>query len=82
MVDFETSVRKLYLFLPMLPKKKKKGKSAAACWCFKVCSPYSISGGTHCSGHPPLEDFPELNLRTHKNTFFNFLNLKYFVLTN
>jgi hypothetical protein len=40
-VDFETPVRKLYLlfFLSVLPKKKKK--STAAYWCFKVCSPYS-----------------------------------------
>jgi hypothetical protein len=42
-VDFEMPVRKLYfcLFLPMLPKKKKKREeSAATQWCFKVCSPY------------------------------------------
>jgi hypothetical protein len=44
-VDFETQVCQLYcLFLPML-RKKKSEESAAALWCFKVCSPYSIFYG-------------------------------------
>jgi hypothetical protein len=29
----------------MLPKTKEKRKSAAACWCFKVCSPFSMFYG-------------------------------------
>jgi hypothetical protein len=44
-VDFETPVCKLYLLFITADAEKKKGKrevSAAAHWCFKVCSPYSI----------------------------------------
>jgi hypothetical protein len=44
MVDFETLVCKLYLLFisadAAQEKEKKREESAAACWCFKVYSPY------------------------------------------
>jgi hypothetical protein len=46
-VDFKTPVCKLYfLFInakSAKEKEEKRKKSAAACWCFEVCSPYSTS---------------------------------------
>jgi hypothetical protein len=45
-VDFETPVCKLYLLFISADAAKEKEKieeSAAAHWCFKVCSPYSMS---------------------------------------
>jgi hypothetical protein len=44
-VDFEMPACKLYLLFicadAAQEKERKKKKSAAAHWCFKVCSPYS-----------------------------------------
>ena len=46
MVDFEMPVCKVYLLFisadAAKEKEKKIAKIAAAHWCFKVCSPYSI----------------------------------------
>ncbi len=45
-VDFETPVCKLYLLFvsaDAAQEKEKREEIAAAHWCFKVCSPYSIT---------------------------------------
>jgi hypothetical protein len=45
--DFESPVCKLYLLLISVntaQEKEKREESAAAHWCFKVCSPYSMYG--------------------------------------
>jgi hypothetical protein len=45
MVDFETLVCKLYLLFisaDTAQEKEKREESAAAHWCFKVFSPYSM----------------------------------------
>jgi hypothetical protein len=46
--DFEVPACKKF-FLPM-PAKKKISKSAAARWCFKVCSPYCICSSECLTG--------------------------------
>jgi hypothetical protein len=46
-VYFEISECKLYLLFISADaaKENKKGeKRSTACWCFKVCSPYSLVG--------------------------------------